>query len=65
MPFTATCMYLEIILLSDVCQTRQILHGISYLCNLKVIEINLLIKQKENHRLSKQTYGYQMWGSDK
>ena len=38
---------------------------ISFICIIQMIEINLLIKQKETHRLSKQTHGYQMWGSDK
>ena len=50
---------------------RQILHGIIYMWNLKKekkIQMNLCTKQKQTHRLWKQTYGYQggnMKGRDK
>ena len=58
MPFTATQMDLEMIILSAVNQTK--IHMISiYVGSKKVIQMNLLTKQKQTHRYSKQTYGYQ------
>ena len=36
MPFAATCMDLEIIILSEVSQ-RQISYDITYICNLKIL----------------------------
>ena len=57
MPFAATCMALEIIILSEECQ-RKISYGIMYMLNLKkIIQMNLLTKQ--THRLQKQAYGYE------
>ena len=42
---------------------------ISLICGIKkMIQMNLFIKQKQTHRLQKQTYGYQRgkgWGRDK
>ena len=59
MPFAATWMDLEIVILSDVRQ-RQISYDIAYMWTLKkMIQINLFTKQKQTHRLRKQTYGYQ------
>ena len=57
MPFAATWMDLEIIILSEVSQ-RQISYGITYMCKLKN-DTNELTKQKQTHRLRKQTCGYQ------
>ena len=35
-------------------------HRISLICRIfKKIQMNLFIKQKQSHRVSKQTYGYQ------
>ena len=47
MSFASTWMDLEIIILSEVSQ-RQILYDITYIYNLtcKMIQINLIIKQK-------------------
>ena len=45
--------------LSEVSQTRQISYDITAMQNLKIIEINLLTKQKQTHRHRKQTYGCQ------
>ena len=62
MPFAATCMQLEIIILSEVSQTekRQISYDITYVWNLKkMIQMNLFTKQKQTHRLRKQSYSYQ------
>ena len=39
---------------------RQISYDITYMWNLKkMIQMNLFTKQKQTHRLQKQTYGYQ------
>ena len=64
MPFAATWMDLEIIIVSEVSQ-RQILYYINYTWNLKkMIQMNLFTKQKQTHRHRKQSYAYQrvMWG---
>ena len=60
MPFTATWMDLQIILLSEV-RERQISYDITYMWNLnkKMIQMNLFTKQKQTHRHRKQTCGYQ------
>ena len=49
MPFAATWMYLEIIILGEVSQRKT---NITYIWNLKkMIQINLFTKQKRTHRL--------------
>ena len=62
MPFAATWMDLEIIILSIVYskldRERQTYH--SYVESKKMIQMNLFTKEKQTHRLRKQTYGYQM-----
>ena len=57
MPFTATWMDLEIIILSEVRQTKKdIYHMISHMWNLiKMIQKNLFIQQKQTHRFQNQT----------
>ena len=57
MPLAATWVDLEIIILSEVSQ-RQISHDITYMQDLKMIQMNLYTKQKQSHRCRKQTYGY-------
>ena len=63
MPFVATWIDLEIIILSEV-----IPYDITYMWNLKkkkMIQMNLFTKQKQTHSHRKQTYGYQrrkVWG---
>ena len=59
--FAATWMDLEIIILSEVSQTeKDKYHMVSLICVvLKKIQTNLVTKQKQTHRLQKQTYGYQ------
>ena len=58
MPFAATWMDLEIIILSEISQKQ--IYDITYMWTLKkMIQMNLLIKQKQSHRCRKQTYGYQ------
>ena len=66
MPFAATWMDLEIIILNEVNQRRKISHDITYMWNLKkMIQMNLFTRQKQTHRHRKQTYNYQRgkeWG---
>ena len=61
MPFAATWMQLEMIILSEVSLTeKDKYHMISLMCGiLKMIQMNLFTKQKKTHRHRKQTYGYQ------
>ena len=61
MPFAATWMDLEIIILIEISQKeKDKYHMISLICGiLKVIQKNLLTKQKQTHRYRKQCYGYQ------
>ena len=49
MPFAATWMDLEIIILSEVSQTNIIYR--LYAESKKMIQVNLFTKQKETHRL--------------
>ena len=60
MPFVATQMNLQIIILSEVIRQRQVSYDIVYMWNLKKkIQMNLFTKQKQTHRHRKQTYGCQ------
>ena len=65
MPFAATWMDLEIIILSEVGQIDKNkyidkYHNMSLICGvLKRIQMNLFSKQKQTHRHRKQTYSYQ------
>ena len=61
MPFAATWMDLEIVILSKVSQTQKDkYHDIAYMWNLKKgVQMNLFTKQKQSHRCRKQTYGSQ------
>ena len=55
-------MDLESIKLSEVSQREKDKYDITYMWNVKkkkMIQINLLTKQKQTHRDRKQTYGYQ------
>ena len=58
MPFVATWMGLEMIILGEVRQRRT--NIISLICRTqKMIQMNLFTKLKQSHRHGKQTYGYQ------
>ena len=58
MPFVATWIDLEIIILSEVNQ-RQISYDIIYMWDIKkIIQMNLFTKQKEVYKHAKHTYGY-------
>ena len=65
MPFAATWMDLGSIILSEVSQAeKEKCHMISLICEIQneIIQLNLLTKQKETHRLREQTYGFQEKG---
>ena len=63
MPFAATWMDLEIIILNEVSR-RQILYDVTYMWNLKKkIQMNLFTKQKQTDRL--KTNKGERWGRDK
>ena len=67
MPFAATWMDLEIIILSEVSQrmTSSICYHL-YVEFLKVIQMNLFTKQKQTHRLRQRTYSNRRaWGVDR
>ena len=49
MPFVATWMDLEIVILSEV-RKRQTLYDITYVESKKIIEMNLFTKQKQIYR---------------
>ena len=49
MPFVATQMDLDIIILSEVSQ-RQISYDIAYMWNLKKMQMKLYTKQKQTHK---------------
>ena len=59
MPFAATGMDLEIVILSEVSQTgkEEISYDIPYMWNLKRNDTNEISKQKQSHRLRERTYG--------
>ena len=61
MASAATWMDLEIIILSEVSQTRKIniIWYHLYVESKKMIQMDLFTKQKQTHSLQKQTYGYQ------
>ena len=63
-PFAATWMDLEIIILNKVRQRKtNIIWYHLYVESKKMIQMSLFTKQKKTHRHRKQTCGYQRgWG---
>ena len=61
MPFAATWMDLQIVILSEVSQTeKDKYHDYHlYVESKNMVQVNLFTKQKLSHRCRKQTYGYQ------
>ena len=61
LPFAATWMVLENIILSEVSWTeKDKYYMISLICGIwKITQVNLYTKQKQSHRHRKQTHGYQ------
>ena len=60
MPFAATWMDLEIIILSEVSQIKtNVVSCHLYVKSKKMIQMNLFTKLSQTHRPRKQTYGYQ------
>ena len=57
MPFSATWMNLQFILLREVSQTKTTIICNFYMESNKMIEMNLFTKQKQTHRLQNQIYG--------
>ena len=63
MPFAATCLDLEIIIISEVRHRKtNIICYHLYVKSKKVIQMNLSVKQKQTHR--KQNFGYQRGGGE-
>ena len=58
MPFAATWMDLQMIILSEVSQTKTNTIYL-YVESKKMIQMDLFTKQKQAPRLRKQIYGYQ------
>ena len=63
MPFAATWIDLEIVILVKSDRERGISYDISCMWNVKRNDTNELTKQKETHRLREGTYSCQ-WGRD-
>ena len=61
MPFAATWMELETLILSKVKSGRQILYDITYIWNL-IYGTNKPFHRKEIHRLGEQTVAAQVEG---
>ena len=58
MPFAGIWIDLEIIILSEVNQTKTNIYDITYVESKKMIHMNLFTKHKQTHRHRQQTYGY-------
>ena len=62
MPFAATWMDLEIIILSEVNQKEKDKYHISLTCGFQnMTQMNLSTKQTQTHRYREQTYRCHVW----
>ena len=60
MPFAATQMDLETIIINEESKRKtDIVWCHLYVESTKMMQMNLFVKQKQTHRLLKQTYDYQ------
>ena len=60
MPFAVTWREVEIVILSEVSQRKtNIICYHLHVESKKMVQMNLLTKQKLSHKCRKQTYGYQ------
>ena len=59
MPFAATQMDFEIIVLSEASKDKYHMILLTCVIRKKLIQLNLYTKQKQSHRHRKQTYSYQ------
>ena len=57
MPLETILTALEMIILSEISQKEKDTYRL-YMKSLKMIQMNLFIKQKQIHRHRKQSYGY-------
>ena len=63
MPFAATWMDLEGIMLSEIRETEKDKYCmISLICGIKKLQLVVSIKKKQTHRYREQTSGYQQGG---
>ena len=46
LPFSATCMDVENVILNEVSQTKKGKYYITYMWNIRIIQMNLYTKQK-------------------
>ena len=58
MPFAATWLDLEIIILSLVSQRKPYIRSLNIWNLIKMLQENLFTKQKQTQRFQSQTYGY-------
>ena len=58
MPFAATWLDLEIVVLSEISQAEKDKYCL-YVESKIMVQMNLFTKQKQSYRCRKQTYGYQ------
>ena len=60
MPFAATWLDLEIVVLSEISQAEKDKYCL-YVESKIMVQMNLFTKQKQSYRCRKQTYGYGGW----
>ena len=58
MPFEQHGWSQRILYLVKLVRQRQILYDITYMWNLKILQMDLYTKQKQTHGHGKQSFGY-------